>query len=218
MRWNFALNSMAPHHQEIALPGAHSDIGGGYLPIAQETLILSRPVSSKVPAGTPVERTHTWRETEQQYEKWKALGFPESQLKKEVSPIRKLSPRGVNHPPEDWVLGLVTIDRPIRGELALVYLRVMRELAVQLGVPFNFIDDRERATALPEELQKIAEKLMAFSKGGRYDLDENEERLLRRSYIHLSANWKPSGGLLISKPAPNVRPIYNNEPQQGYPE
>ena len=82
MRWNFALNSVAPHHQEIALPGAHSDIGGGYLPIAQETLILSRPVSSKVPVGTPVDRTHAWRETERQYEKWKALGFPESQLKR----------------------------------------------------------------------------------------------------------------------------------------
>ena len=218
MRWNFALNSVAPHHQEIALPGAHSDIGGGYLPIAREKLILSRPVSSTVPAGTPIESTHAWRETSRQYEKWMALGLPEDQLKKEVRRIRKLNPRGVNHPPEDWVLGLVTIDRQIRGELALVYLRVMRELAVQQDVPFDFIDERERAIALPKELQKIADKLMAFSKGGRYDLDKNEERLLRRNYIHLSANWKPSGGLLISKPAPNVRLIYNNQPQQGYPE
>lgn len=162
MRWNFALNSVAPHHQEIALPGAHSDIGGGYLPIAREKLILSRPVSSTVPAGTSIENTHAWRETSRQYEKWMALGLPEDQLKKEVRRIRKLNPRGVNHPPEDWVLGLVTIDRQIRGELALVYLRVMRELAVQQGVPFDFIDERERATALPEELQKIADKLMAF--------------------------------------------------------
>jgi len=218
MRWNFALNSVAPHHQEIALPGAHSDIGGGYLPIAQEKLILSRPVTSTVPAGAPVERTHAWSETERQYEKWKALGFPESQLKKDVRPIRKPHPRGVNHPPEDLMLGLVTIERPIRGELSLVYLRVMRELAVRQGVPFDLIDEKESATALPKELQKIAEKLMAFSKGGRYDLNENEERLLRRSYIHLSANWKPSDGLLINKPAPNVRLIYNNQPQQGYPE
>jgi len=218
MRWNFALNSVTPHHQEITLPGAHSDIGGGYLPAVQEKLILSRPVSSTVPAGTPVERTHAWRETERQYEKWKAFGLPEDQLKKDVRRIRKLHPRGVNHPPEDWVLGLVTIDRPIRGELSLVYLRVMRELAVQQGVPFDFIDERENATAMPADLQKIANKLMAFSKGGRYDLDENEERLLRTRYIHLSAHWKPTNGLLISKPAPNVRLIYNNTPQQGYPE
>lgn len=218
MRWNFALNSVTPHHQEITLPGAHSDIGGGYLPLVQEKLILSRPVSSTVPAGIPTERTHAWRETERQYEKWKALGLPEDQLKKEVRRIRKLHPRGVNHPPEDWVLGLVTIDRQIRGELSLVYLRVMRELAVQQGVPFDFIDERENATALPEELQEIADKLMAFSKGGRYDLDNNEERLLRTRYIHLSAHWKPTSGLLISKPAPNLRLVYSNKPQQGYPE
>jgi len=82
MRWNFALNSVTPHHQEITLPGAHSDIGGGYLPVVLEKLILSRPVSSTVPADTPTERTHAWRETERQYEKWKAFGLPEDQLKK----------------------------------------------------------------------------------------------------------------------------------------
>ncbi|MBU2010761.1 MAG: DUF2235 domain-containing protein [Gammaproteobacteria bacterium] len=218
MRWNFALNSVTPHHQEITLPGAHSDIGGGYLPVVLEKLILSRPVSSTVPADTPTERTHAWRETERQYEKWKAFGLPEDQLKKEVCRIRKLHPRGVNHPPEDWVLGLVTIDRQIRGQLSLVYLRVMLELAVQQGVPFDFIDDRENATALPEELQKIAPKLMAFAKGDSCDLNKNEERLLRRRYIHLSAHWKPTSGLLISKPAPNVRLVYSNKPQQGYPE
>lgn len=116
------------------------------------------------------------------------------------------------------MLGLVTIERSIRGELSLVYLRVMRELAVRQGVPFDFIDEKESATALPEDLQGIAEKLMAFSRGGRYDLDEDEERLLRTRYIHLSAHWKPTSGLLISKPAPNVRLVYSNKPQQGYPE
>ncbi len=217
MRWNFALNSVAPHHQEIALPGAHSDIGGGYLPIAREKLILSRPVSSTVPAGTPIESTHAWRETSRQYEKWMALGLPEDQLKKEVRRIRKLNPRGVNHPPEDWVLGLVTIDRQIRGELALVYLRVMRELAVENGVPVKSIPDTP-IFALPFELQDIAKKMMAYAYGSRFDLNEDEDRLLRSRYIHLSAHWKPTSGLLISKPAPNVRLVYNNEPQQGYPE
>ncbi|RRV71512.1 DUF2235 domain-containing protein [Stutzerimonas stutzeri] len=217
MRWNFALNSVAPHHQEIALPGAHSDIGGGYLPIAREKLILSRPVSSTVPAGTPIESTHAWRETSRQYEKWTALGLPEDQLKKEVRRIRKLNPRGVNHPPEDWVLGLVTIDRQIRGELALVYLRVMRELAVENGVPVKSIPDTP-IFALPFGLQDIAKKMMAYAYGSRFDLNEDEDRLLRSRYIHLSAHWKPTSGLLISKPAPNVRLVYNNEPQQGYPE
>ncbi|WP_226686139.1 PAAR domain-containing protein [Stutzerimonas stutzeri] len=217
MRWNFALNSVTPHHQEITLPGAHSDIGGGYLPVVQEKLILSRPVSSTVPADTPTERTHAWRETERQYEKWKAFGLPDDQLKKDVRRIRKLHPRGVNHPPEDWVLGLVTIDRPIRGELSLVYLRVMRELAAEHGVPVKAVPDTP-SLAIPFELQDIAKKMMAYANGSRYDLNEDEEHLLRSRYIHLSAHWKPTSGLLISKPAPNVRLVYNNKPQQGYPE
>lgn len=217
MRWNFALNSVTPHHQEITLPGAHSDIGGGYLPVVQEKLILSRPVSSTVPAGIPTERTHAWRETERQYEKWRALGLPQDQLKKEVRRIRKLHPRGVSHPPEDWVLGLVTIDRQIRGELSLVYLRVMRELAAEHGVPVKGIPDTP-SLAIPFELQDIAKKMMAYANGSRNDLNEDEEHLLRSRYIHLSAHWKPTSGLLISKPAPNVRLVYNNKPQQGYPE
>ncbi len=217
MRWNFALNSVTPHHQEITLPGAHSDIGGGYLPIAREKLILSRPVSSTVPAGTPTERTQAWREIERQYEKWKALGLPEDQLNKDVRRIRKLHPRGVNHPPEDWLLGLVTIDRPIRGELSLVYLRVMRELAAKHGVPVKAVPDTP-SLAIPFELQDIAKKMMAYANGSRYGLNEDEEHLLRSRYIHLSAHWKPTSGLLISKPAPNVRLVYNNKPQQGCPE
>jgi len=217
MRWNFALNSVTPHHQEITLPGVHSDIGGGYLPVVQEKLILSRPASSTVPAGTPTERTHAWRETERQYEKWKAFGLPEDQLKKDVRRIRKLHPRGVNHPQEDWVLGLVTIDRPIRGELSLVYLRVMRKLAAEHGVPVKAVPDTP-SLAIPFELQDIAKKMMAYANGSRYDLNEHEEHLLRSRYIHLSAHWKPTSGLLISKPAPNVRLVYNNKPQQGYLE
>jgi len=94
----------------------------------------------------------------------------------------------------------------------------MRELAVQYGVPFDFIDDQESATAIPQELQKIADQLLAYAKGGRYGLDEEDERLLWSRYIHLSAHWTPRNGLLISKPAPNVRLAYNNKPQQGYPE
>ncbi|MGG7524172.1 phospholipase effector Tle1 domain-containing protein, partial [bacterium BS0013] len=37
-RFNFALNSVKPAWPELALPGAHSDIGGGYLPAVEENL------------------------------------------------------------------------------------------------------------------------------------------------------------------------------------
>lgn len=220
-RWNFALNRVAPHHQEISLPGAHSDMGGGYRPLMLERLLLSRPLSSTVPADTPPEHTHASRETWRQYHQWEALGLPgEGLMRPKIWASRKpvFRERGFQRPPEDVVYGLLPIERRARGELSLVYLRVMRELAVQYGVPFDFIDDQESATAIPQELQKIADQLLAYAKGGRYGLDEEDERLLWSRYIHLSAHWTPRNGLLISKPAPNVRLAYNNKPQQGYPE
>ncbi|WP_028241170.1 phospholipase effector Tle1 domain-containing protein [Stutzerimonas azotifigens] len=220
-RWNFALNRVAPHHQEISLPGAHSDIGGGYRPLMLERRLLSRPLSSTVPAGTPPEHTHASRETWRQYHQWEALGLPgEGLMRPRVWASRKpvFRERGFQRPPEDVVYGLLSIERRIRGELSLVYLRVMRELAVQNNVPLRPIQDRDPALALPAELQAIADKLMAYAQGGRYGLDEEDERLLWSRYIHLSAHWTPSRGLLISKPAPNVRLAYNNKPQQDYPE
>jgi hypothetical protein len=220
-RWNFALNRVAPDHQEICLPGAHSDIGGGYRPLMLERLLLSRPLSSTVPANTPPEQTHASRETWRQYHQWKALGLPDEALKEpKVWPSRKpvFHERGFKRPPEDVVYGLLPIKRQVRGELSLIYLRVMRELAVQYGVPFDFIDEQESTTAIPAELQKTASHLLAYAQGSRYGLDEEDERLLWSRYIHLSAHWTPSSGLLISKPAPNVRLTYNNKPQQGYPE
>jgi hypothetical protein len=220
-RWNFALNRVAPDHQEISLPGAHSDIGGGYRPLMLERLVLSRPLSSTVPANTPPEQTHASRETWRQYHQWKALGLPDEALKEpKVWPSRKpvFHERGFKRPPEDVVYGLLSIERQVRGELSLIYLRIMRELAVQYGVPFDFIDEQESTTAIPAELQKIASHLLAYAQGSRYDLDEEDERLLWSRYIHLSAHWTPSSGLLISKPAPNVRLAYNNKPQQDYPE
>lgn len=220
-RWNFALNSVGPDHQEIPLPGAHSDIGGGYRPLALEQLVLSRPISSLVPVDTPTEQTHAWRETWRQYDHWKALGLPgDGEMKPVVRRSRKPSfqDRGIKRPPEDLVTGMLVIERKVRGELSLIHLRVMRELAVQHGVPFDFIDEQERAFAIPSDIQDIADKLMSYAQGQLYSLSDEDERLLRAHYIHLSSNWTPKKGLMINKPAPNVRLAYNNKPQPGYPE
>jgi len=217
-RWNFALNSVAPDHQEISLPGAHSDIGGGYALLMRERLVLSRPITSRVPVGTPLEHTAAWRETQREYERWSALGLPGDGLIQPKAWSRRLPAmrgHGEQRPPEDMVSAMLIVDRQVRGELALVHLRVMRELAVQYDVPFDFIDEEEQATAIPAPLQGIAEKLMSFALGGTYGLTKDDDRLLWSRYIHLSAHWTPSYGVMINKPAPNVRLAYNNKPQQG---
>jgi type VI secretion system secreted protein VgrG len=81
----------------------------------------------------------------------------------------------------------------VRNDLALVYLRIMRELGVQHGVPFEPIDERDTRLALPAELEPIAQKLMAYAQGktSTYGLNEAEEHLLYKRYVHLSSHWNP---------------------------
>jgi len=51
-RRNFALNQVSPPHREIVLPGAHSDLGGGYPPLDSERLYPIRPRSNWVSRAT----------------------------------------------------------------------------------------------------------------------------------------------------------------------
>jgi type VI secretion system secreted protein VgrG len=130
------------------------------------------------------------------------------------APSGKLEPTG-----EDYFLTL-ELDRPVRGELALIALRVMRELGVRHGVPFDVIDDEDRRFRLPEDLQPIATQILDQALGGaEVKLDADQECLLRSRYIHQSAHWVPSKGLLINKPTENnVRNVHPNKPQMGYPQ
>ncbi|MNJ72900.1 hypothetical protein D3C77_696190 [compost metagenome] len=105
----------------------------------------------------------------------------------------------------------------MRGELSRVYLQAMHELASRHAVPFKRIPETDK-TAIPGDLQPIAEKILAATQGQALRLSSDEERHLHARYIHLSAHWTPTAGLLLNKPAPNRRLAYNNKPQGGYPQ
>jgi hypothetical protein len=62
-RYNFALNSVAPAWPELTLPGAHSDIGGGYLPQLREDLFLTRPLVETLPHNQPGAQSHVYQQT-----------------------------------------------------------------------------------------------------------------------------------------------------------
>ena len=48
----------------------------------------------------------------------------------------------------------------MRGELALIALRVMRELGVRHGVPFDVITGEDEGIQLPDELKPINEQIL----------------------------------------------------------
>ncbi|NBB34854.1 DUF2235 domain-containing protein, partial [Pseudomonas sp. BC115LW] len=219
-RHNFALNSVLHGHQQISLPGVHSDIGGGYLPRGRERLWLTQPRRISLPAHRPITSHPLWAQAHAQVQALRASGLAgEGQLTIKSWPISR-APSGKLEPDELEHLLTIELERPVRGELALIALRVMRELGVRHGAPFDVIDDQDHRFRLPEELQSIAAHILDQALGGTVvSLDPAQERLLRGRYIHQSAHWIPKRGMLINKPAAdNTRNIYSNQPQKGYPQ
>ncbi|AJO78900.1 phospholipase effector Tle1 domain-containing protein [Pseudomonas sp. MRSN 12121] len=198
-RANFALSRVKPDHTEITLPGAHSDIGGGYLDEVQECVLVSPMQALEVPLNTDVTQTSIYRDATLIRKRWLAKGWP-AQWLEIVTPEPMVLPQD----PQDR-LGLrqkrvyagVQLKRPMNNKLAKVYLRVMYELARKNGVRFKAIDEEDPDYAIPQELKTLCDRFVS----GDYSTTPAEETLLKQRYIHLSAHWnhplgKQDGGSL----------------------
>lgn len=224
MRANFALTSAAPH-REIVLPGVHSDIGGSYRDDHEGPLWLMRPVSSDegvVRAGDAADspdlrrNSMAYRFASLRLSEWKQrlciddpaqLGIDSWTWLQHRKIPGQLTPETRRH-----VYATVKLDRPIRWEYQLIPLRLMHKLAQEAGVRWEQSPDDMPAMALPDELKAIAENLLS---GGA--LTDADEALLRRKYLHQSANWNAEflrklgpGGLsvdlvYVSRPTPTLQ-------------
>lgn len=214
VRKNFALNSAG---QDILVPGVHSDVGGGYLPIAQEKLFLSRPLSNQLPRNTPDIYVPAYREAVRNLLVWQRKGVVSAGLDKQSLQVvtwRKelgsTSKRDSNRDVD--IYAAVAINRKVSGRLSLVYLRIMRDLAESQGVPFSPLDDGDQALALPQELRDIHRKLNSYVLNGGVGpaLSYDEEALLRMRYIHNSAHWNAAKGFNES----DLGVVFVNRPAQ----
>jgi type VI secretion system secreted protein VgrG len=217
-RADYSLKAVHSTHLQIGLPGAHSDIGGGYLPRAREKLWMIRPRKASVGEHQRIESHPMWLSADGQ-----AKVLRESGAAREGTVVVKAwpaptSPRGrAESVTQDyWIT--VTLERQVRGELALIALRVMRELGMRHGVPFKGLEERPELE-LPDELKPINERILQqVLAAGFVRLEPTQEVLLSARYIHMSAHWTPKGPFLLSKPAAlNRRNVHLNRPQEGYP-
>lgn len=228
VRENFALNSLGD--TDLVLPGVHSDLGGGYLPIANEKLLLGKPLTSTVSESMDATRSAAYVSAEKEVSAWYEKGVidfegPRNKIKV-ASWERRLPhskrPDGSKTIPQKEVFAAASIKRPVRGELSLVYLRIMRELAARHDVPFDLIDANDPKLALPLDLVSIHKKLQAYALGDTQieGLTIEERALLRSRYIHLSANWNAAKDfnssdinvVFINRPAKdNKRVVHPNE-------
>jgi uncharacterized Zn-binding protein involved in type VI secretion len=210
-RLNFALIRT---ENDIVMPGSHSDIGGGYRPRMRERLLVAKPASSRERKTTPNEQS---------------LAF--SQSIQSVGPlVRRLVDQGLEvdiHcrseddertqenqiPLHKQVYVLTTLDREVDGDLSKIYLRVMRELGLRNSVPFKEIP-QAASLGLPSELEAIAEKLKAYALGhaATLGLSTDEEALLLRRYIHLSASWNA----VKNRNRTSIGPMFINRPTDDH--
>lgn len=213
-RHNFSLNSAGA--ADIVLPGVHSDLGGGYLPDVVERVLLSKPRCSRDedPYKASTDTTaYRWAQQElhrlQDQLNLYGLNLSVRTWGVESSRTAKGDRSRVKH-----VYAAVHSERRVRNDLALIYLRIMRELGARHGVPFKVIDEEDRRLVLPEELKPIAEKLMAYALGDvrHAGLSLDEEELLFRRYIHMSANWNAAKDLNNS----DLNIVFINRPAANY--
>lgn len=227
-RRNFALNSIAPEWpKEIVVPGAHADIGGGYPAQMVENVLLTRPRVSLVYRDSPCEASQAWLDSLADLQLLGAerglLDPQDSEASLKVECCESINRTGARFGAKT-VCAAVCLRRRVYGDLSRVYLGIMHRLACDAGVPLMAVPgggDFE----IRSELRGIADKLMLYARGGRYDLDEEQERLLRRRYIHRSAHWGGALGsigalsdaVFVHAPAPAGRVRHPNIGRPGYP-
>ncbi|WP_421595351.1 T6SS phospholipase effector Tle1-like catalytic domain-containing protein [Rahnella sp. PD4] len=198
-RYNFSLNSIKESWPELALPGVHSDIGGGYNPQEKEYLFLSEPGFETVRDSIPVEMTNIYRSS--------AAEIPDLRVLPNLSPIMLsgvitlgtwydylVNPNknrmGVT---EKRVGAAVTMERTVTNDWSKVSLRVMLDVGQTAGIIFQAIDPSSPDMKLPEELESLCNKAIKQGKavitGGESVSFTLEEMQLIGKYIHCSANW-----------------------------
>lgn len=226
-RHNFSLNRVHASHEELELPGVHSNLGGGYPAVLRERLLIGRPRVCR-DAYYPMtsidraklEQSREWRAREAEEQQLGDKGLPgEGRFIKENIALQLSTGSQSSHRRARDILLALGLDRTVRGELSRVALRVMYAKATQNGAPFDVLSEQDERFSIPSDLQSIAEKIITSAIAGQNAvLSEAEQRFLHSRYIHNSANWTSTHGFLINKPRRgNQRAVYEDQPQRGYP-
>jgi len=198
-RFNFALNSVKPAWPELALPGAHSDIGGGYLPVTKEHIFLTRPATETVPYNQPNEKAHAYRKAVAQLQmlsKSSCLAplLRTNNISAETWYDDRLPPDRYGQMQKRLYAALIMRERTIKNDWSRVVLRVMLEAAEDAGVIFEPTYKTKRELYLPDELLSLCDRALAMGRAVRSGktfqaFNQDELDVIAKKYIHCSANW-----------------------------
>ena len=198
-RFNFALNSVQPAWPELALPGAHSDIGGGYLPVVRENIFLTRPEGETVPLNTPPHKSRAYRHAVAQLSVLEASAvvaplIRTNDISADVWEDERMPAHHIEGMQKRAFAALTMKQRLVKNDWSKVVLRVMLDAAQEAGVVFDPLDSNKPGLALPQELSSLCETAIKSGKAARLGLSlihftPTEIDIIAEKYIHCSANW-----------------------------
>ncbi|WP_167863974.1 phospholipase effector Tle1 domain-containing protein [Erwinia rhapontici] len=224
-RFNFALNSVKPAWPELALPGAHSDIGGGYNPDEYEACFLTRPQFETVPVSVPDKETNTYRHAGAQFRIMACYPMIAPLLQGNKIKLRAWHddrmPADRYGTLQKRSAAALTLERPTRNDWSKVALRVMIDAAQDAGVVFEPIRSTNTELKLPSELYEFYKKAMVMGRAVRNGQRASgfttpEINVLAGKYLHCSANWnsviKDSQGRITGAVKPAKLVTFTNRP------
>ncbi|MEQ1975505.1 DUF2235 domain-containing protein [Xenorhabdus sp. SGI240] len=198
-RYNFSLNSVKPHWPELELPGAHADVGGGYDPVGDENLCITRPKMMEVSGfGVPSDNNlHVYKNTQKELEQLKksqTIGSLVTDEKVKLITWRDESSEYAKRSGSTKVIAAAVLTRTIQNDWSKVGMLVMQDAAEEAGLVFNQPDDKDKNYQIPAELQAITKKAiaqgLAIRQGQKPEPFTQEElTLIGSKYTHFSANW-----------------------------
>lgn len=229
-RFNFALNSVKPAWPELALPGAHSDIGGGYLPVMEENLFLTRPAVETVPDNWPDEKSRVYRQAMAQ--------LPALKRAPCLAPLLKTNTVSVSSWSDDRVsqdrygqmqkrsyAAVTMLGRVVRNDWSRVALHVMLDAAREAGVFFESVDPANTEMILSGDIAALCDKARGMGKALRDGLtppsfSPDELDIIAKTYIHCAANWNAvaldQNGTLRGGPSLSELTGFINRPDKGW--
>ncbi|KAA6043313.1 DUF2235 domain-containing protein [Pantoea sp. Bo_7] len=207
-RYNFSLNSIAGMWPELALPGAHSDIGGGYNAGEDEISLLTMPDFEVIPENADETQTAVYRRAEKMRQALYSLPS-----------LKYLMPHGeVETKMISWPLvnrdkarafifekkagaAVFMTRRAVPNDWEKVCMRVMLDAAQDAGVMFAPILSSNEELALPSELLPLCDKAIVQGRAVRRGAEPagftaEEMRTIGR-YLHCSANWNIDSDLSL---------------------
>jgi Uncharacterized alpha/beta hydrolase domain (DUF2235) len=219
-RRNFRLNNNQPGGGERRrLPGAHSDVGGGYRAQGDESTTRSWIETRSTQAAAQAARAQYEAQNRTQsgagMDVWRQDGWvdgdePAGSQRFVLGQIRTI--RSALQIPLAYQFSVQhVISRPwVRPGLSRIPLRIMYNAAVAAGVPFLSFPTSVNYT-VPPEIAAVGNKLIANTA-----ITAAEKASLLRGFGHVSANVNGVTNTLANAPEPNrTRTVYANLPGQA---